>query len=474
MKKMHSKFVGRQKEIRELEKCYNSGKSEFVAVYGRRRVGKTFLIRNVFANNFFFYTSGVINGTMKEELNVFYRSLKESGYEGSSPKTWMEAFDSLWLLLEKARKKERCTLFIDEISSLDTKGSGFLKALDYFWNTKASMQDNVLLIISGSATHWIINKVINDKGGLHNRVTKQIHLRPFTLKEVEEYGEKRNCPWTRLHYVQLYSAIGGIPFYWDKVDFTISVDENMDNMFFSKDGEMAREYQILYRSLFKNPEPYISIIKALAATKEGLDRTELEEKTKIGSGSRLTQFLLDLENCDFISHFCKNGKKNGSIYRLTDFYTIFYMHFSENMNKDGMYWRRNMLSPKVNTWRGLSFELICMTHSEQLLSALHLDTINTNVYTWRKKGGSNGAQIDIVIDRADNMFTLFEVKYTKGQYHLTKDEYMKIVRRMDLFCEDIKDKRKGIQMVLVTTNGTTPSQYDGVFNRSLTADDLFL
>ncbi|MGN0907429.1 MAG: ATP-binding protein [Bullifex sp.] len=475
MRKMDPHFVGRTKEIYELEKCYGSGRSEFVAVYGRRRVGKTFLVRSLFADQFSFYVSGMLNGSFREEIEVFSKALREYGYKDKMPDNWGEAFSCLDELIRSSAADKRCIVYIDEISSFDTPRSGFIKAIEHFWNVKGSMYDNLMLIISGSATHWIINKVINDRGGLHNRVTKQIHLRPFRLFETEEYGKKHNSPWDRLHYIQMYSAIGGVPYYWDKIDFTLSVEENMDNLFFSRDGELAAEYGNLYRSLFRNPGPYMAVIKALSVSRDGLTRKEISETVLMTSGAALTQILQDLENCDFIASYSNGSRVNGCIYRLIDFYSLFHHHFSSLMSKDGYWWRRNMLSSKVNVWYGLSFERICIYHADELVYALHLDSINKELYSWRSRNGQTGAQIDIVIDRADNMITLCEVKYSAGLFHLTKEEYLRIRNRIEAFRTEEHNKvRKGLQMVLVTTNGTSPSKYDSVFSKTLTADSLFV
>lgn len=474
MKRFSANFVGRENEIKELEKCYNSGRSEFLSVYGRRRVGKTFLIRNMFSDEFSFYVSGVINGNLKEELSVFCNALKEYGYNGSLPLNWMDAFSCLDTLIKSKEKEKRCIVFIDEISSFDTPRSNFIRALEYFWNVKGSCYDNLLFIISGSATHWVVNKVINDRGGLHNRVTKQMHIKPFKLKEVEEYGKKYNSSWSRLQYIEMYSVLGGIPFYWDKIDFELTVEENIDNLFFSRDAEMVGEYSNLYRSLFKKPEPYIAVIKALASKGEGLTRKEIIDKSKIQSGAELTQLLTDLENCDFIRSYNRKNKSNNSIYQLIDFFTLFYLNFHPYMKKDGLWWRKNMLAPQINTWYGLSFERICVSHIEELLFALHLDSINTQVYSWRSSRESRGAQIDIVIDRADNIITFCEVKYSRGLYHLTKEEYLKLQNRIEMFQAEEKGKiKKGIQYVLITNYGLSQSQYNSIFSKVITFDSLF-
>ena len=475
MNTFESRFVGREYEIREIKKCYNSGRSEFIALYGRRRVGKTFLIRNLFSKEFSFYVSGVLCGTKKEELYTFYDALIEYGYKGERPKDWSSAFYALNSLIQQKEPNRRCVVFFDEISAFDTPKSGFVKALEHFWNVKGSAYDNLLFIISGSATHWIIDKVINDRGGLHNRVTKQIHLRPFKLKEVEEYGKKNKSPWERIQYLEMYSALGGVPFYWDKIDFSLPVSENIDNLFFNKNAELPSEFLNLYRSLFKKSEPYIDVINILFKNKNGLTRDEIIECLGKTSNSGISRILEDLENCDFIRKYYRSGKKNGAIYQLIDFFSIFYLQFIHKMKKDNFWWRKNMLSPKVNTWYGLSFERVAMEHVDEILYSLHLDSINTEVYSWRSKNDSPRAQIDLVIDRADSMVTLCEAKYSKGEYRLDKDEYLKLENRIEAFRRDELTKtRKGVQLVLITTFGLCPSQYSGIFSKVLTIDDLFV
>ena len=475
MRMLESRFVGRENEIREIEKCYNSGRSEFVAVYGRRRVGKTFLVRSLFSTEFSFYASGILCGTMKDELSVFYDALCEYGYKGKAPKDWIEAFTALNSLIQQKPTNRRCVVFLDEISAFDTPKSGFIKAMEHFWNVKGSGYENLLFFISGSATHWIIDKVINDRGGLHNRVTKQIHLRPFKLREVEQFGKKNNSHWERIQYLEMYSAIGGVPFYWEKIDFTLPVSENIDRLFFAKDAELPSEYSNLYRSLFRNSEPYVDVIDLLFKSKDGMTRDEILKGVKKTSGSVISRILEDLENCDFIRKYSRGGKKNGAIYQLIDYFSMFYLQFSEKMRKDGFWWRKNMLSSQIKTWNGLSFERVAMEHVDEILYSLHLDSINTDVYSWRSKHINPRAQIDLVIDRGDHMVTLCEAKYSKGEYHLDKEEYLKLQNRIESFrSEELGKVHKGIQLVLITTFGLAESQYNSVFSRVLTIDSLFV
>ena len=473
-------MIGRTKEIGLVSKYMKSGKAEFVALYGRRRVGKTFLVTSYFKNKFDFDVTGIIGGRKEEELEAFHVALKRYGYQGKKPKKWMEVFEALRTLLEakmKQRKGKRCVVFFDELPCFDTPKSGFVHALDYFWNSWASRQSSFFLVVCGSATSWIVRNIIDNHGGLHGRITHELHLRPFSLKETELFLKKQKSKWKRISVLQAYMILGGIPYYLSMLDVSQSLTENIDRLFFSEDAELRKEYARLYESLFVHSERYMDVIKVLSNSKKGLTRKEIAEKLSIANNGHLSNLLEDLINCDFIRRYDVAGvrvKSNGSIYQLMDFFSFFYLDFVEGRRrKDPHYWSKILNTPAQNTWYGLAYERVCLSHISQILRVLHLDSVLTECYSWRSKNSEDGAQIDIIIDRADDMINICEVKYSREKYSLTKSEYAKILNRVETFGLET-NTRKGVHVALITTFGIVENKYSDIAQNVVNLNDMFV
>ena len=472
------KLVGREQEIRLLKEYTSSDRPEFVAIYGRRRVGKTFLVNQQFAGKLAFSMTGVLNGTKNEQMEAFIDAMQEySGELFEKPKTWMEAFRILKTFLKKkVALKQRCIVFFDELPSMDTQRSGFVRALGYFWNSWASLQDNLTLIVCGSATSWMIRHIVDDKGGLHDRITHEMHLRPFTLRETELYLESRRFKWDRLSVMQAYMTLGGIPYYLGLLHRDESFATNIDRLFFSEDEEMRREYRRLYSTLFKSPESYTAIVAALSKVRAGLTRNELRKALNKDTSGSLSKKLEDLVNCDIIRKYVvreKDIKKNSAIYQLTDFYSLFYLTFVPKAEAETGYWSNHIGTPEVNTWLGLSFERLCMTHISQIKQAMHLDRIATKCYSWRSKHTTPKAQIDMILERADNIINIFEIKYSEAEYTLDKEENGKLRNRVEAFRKETKAK-EALWPTLITTYGLTNGIHSSTFVTSLTMNELFL
>ena len=363
-------------------------------------------------------------------------------------------------------------IFIDELPCFDADYSGFVKDFGDFWNRMASWYDNIFLIICGSATAWMIRNVIDSKGGLHNRVTHEMHLRPFDLYQTEQYVKARKGKWDRLSILQMYMALGGIPYYFSLVDFSKSPAENIDALFFSQDAELKKEYRRLYKSLYKNPDQYLEIINVLANSRKGMTRKEILTKLKLTSGRMISERLEDLVLCDFISYHSNGGKENSGIYRLVDFYTLFYLTFCKNEITDRAYWRHTINTPVQNTWYGLAFERVCMCHIWQIIQALRLDSMLTKYYSWRSKQSEIGAQIDLVIERADGIIDVCEMKYSRSDYKQDIDDSRNLVNKIDDFVSETKTK-KSVQTVLVTTYGLREGAHADDFQKILTLNHLF-
>ncbi len=470
-------FFGRQEEIAELKRYYESGKPEFIAIYGRRRVGKTFLVDSLFGSEYTFSTSGIIGGTQEEELNAFTEDLRRCGYKGRKPRSWLKAFEALRFLLEqKLVSGRRMVVFIDELPCLATPKSSLVKAVDRFWNTWGSKHAEVFLIVCGSATSWIIRNIIDNKGGLHDRITHEKHLFPFSLSETREYLRQSGFRWTDICVLQAYMILGGIPYYLNLLDRNKSLAENVDLLFFGKEAPLAREFDRLYKSLFNSPDKYKAIIKTLSGSRKGMTRGELAKKLKVNDNGHFGDTLEDLVNCDFIRYYNLKGKivkATGGLYQLVDFYSIFHQTFLTKKVTDVHYWSNTLNTPIQNTWYGLAFERVAMAHIPQILKAIGVDRILTQYYSWRSTDSPQGAQIDLAIDRADGIVNLCEIKYSTGTYVISKEEFLKLNNRSEAFRRETGTK-KGLFITFITTYGLEKNGYSDIANSQVTMDDLFV
>ena len=472
---MDANFVGRKEELKTLREIVKSGKAEFVAVYGRRRVGKTYLIQQFFENSFAFSASGIIDGSKVEELFSFTSSLIKAGYAGPQPKSWLEAFEFLKSTLERQeRHKGRCVIYIDELPCFDTPKSGFVRALGHFWNTWASLRKDVVLIVCGSATSWMINNIIDNHGGLHNRMTRAIYLKQFTLAETESYLKAQQINWPRILVVETYMMLGGIPYYLSLLKKRESLAQNIDRLYFSKNSELGQEYRRLYASLFRSPDAYIRIVEALGKSKQGLTRGEIAEAINVSSSGTLTKQLEDLVNCDIIRcYFTKvkgKVKSNDAYYQLVDLFTLFHLTYSKKLKTDD-YWEQHLNTLVTNAWQGLAFEHVCMAHISQIRHALGLDRIAVEYYSWRSKNTPR-AQVDMIIERADRLINLCEIKYTQGEYTITASEDLKVRNRILAFTQETQTK-SGILTTWITPFGLASNEYASQILYQVTLNDLF-
>lgn len=471
---MDKNFIGRKQEIKMLQDIKDSGRAEFVAVYGRRRVGKTYLIQQFFNNNFAFSATGILEGTREEELFAFTSALISVGYTGHQPKTWLEAFEALKSVLERQSRKGRQVIYIDELPCFDTPKSGFVRALGHFWNTWAALRKDVILIVCGSATSWMIENIVNDHGGLHDRTTHTIYLRQFTLAETESYLKTKRIHWPRQMIVETYMMLGGVPYYLSLLNSQESLAQNIDRLYFHKNSELGQEYQRLYASLFKSPESYIRIVELLGKNKQGITRGEIAANLKISSSGTLSKQLENLEYCDIIRRYVtKVGgkpKTNEAYFQLVDLFTLFHLTFSKKLTTED-YWEQRLNTPVLNTWQGLAFEHVCMVHINQIRHALGLDRIAVEYYSWRSAKVPR-AQVDMIIERADRLINLCEIKYTQSEYTITSDEDLKVRNRTAAFVRETK-ARSGILPTWITPYGLSSNEYSSNVQYQVTMDDLF-
>ena len=469
-------IVGREREKAELKRYSSSGKPEFVAVYGRRRVGKTFLVREYFGDGFLFHFTGTVGGKRLSQLNDFDAAIKLHGGDSSMPsKNWSEAFLKLRTLIENASKGKRQVVFLDELPWLDTKNSDFLPALDYFWNSFASARPELLFIVCGSAASWIIKKLFKNRGGLHNRVTGRIHMSPFTLHECEEYFSRLGVVMNRYQTVESYSVFGGIPFYLGMFDAGLGPLQNIDRILFEENAPLKDEYCDLYRSLFSEPERPLLIVEALARKRYGMTRDELLKATGIPDSGHFSVNLEALEQSDFIVKYTDFTRaSNGSYYRLSDPFTLFWQYFGKEgkESKDEYFWTNKRDDGGRRAWSGYSFEEICLSHIPQIKCKLGISGVSTRVTAWRSREAKPGAQIDLVIDRADGVINLCEIKHTLHPYTITKNDDAALLRKRQAFASETKT-RKALHTTMVTTYGLTQNGYRGAVQSEIAIADLF-
>ena len=471
-----NKLIGRKKELETLKSLLNSNKSEFIAVYGRRRVGKTFLIRSAFNQQFAFQVSALANATLSQQLTNFHIALQKvyPAIERSPTSDWFSAFQQLIAYIESVKETPK-VIFFDELPWFDTQASAFIQALEHFWNSWASARNDIILIVCGSAASWMINKLINNKGGLYNRVTKRIKLAPFSLNECELFLNSKSTVLDRYQIIQLYMAFGGIPFYWDEVMPGKSAAQNINEICFSENGLLRNEFPNLFRSLFNNYQKHEAVINALTQKAKGLSRDEIINSTGLPNAGSTTKILTELEESGFIRKYTPFGKKSrNSLYQLSDFYSLFYQRFIKNSLTINQYnWLTFIDSPKYRVWSGYAFEQVCLHHLPQIKQALGISGVQTSVSAWRSKSKMEGAQIDLVIDRRDQVINLCEMKYSINPFTID-NKYAEELRNKTGVFKSETNTRKSVLLTMITTFGLKSNSYStGLVQNDLKMDILF-
>lgn len=469
------KIIGRIEEQNRLDKCMRSSEAQLIAIYGRRRVGKTYLIKNYYGGRFDFMLTGINNASKDDQLQNFHMELKnQTRQDYPRPKTWLEAFALLREYIESLDESSKHVVFFDEMPWMDTAKSGFLSAFEWFWNGYGSAKHNLVFIVCGSATSWMMENIDNNHGGLYNRLTCRIYMKPFTLKETEDYLKSRNIDWSRYDIVQCYMIMGGIPYYLRLLDSELSFNNNIDNLFFRKRAELWDEYTNLYSALFKNSNQYVNIVEALSKKKSGLTREEIVKETSLANNGILTRLLNDLEYSGFIriNDFWGAKKK---VYQLSDYYTLFYYKFiKDNYGKDEHFWSNTIENASRRTWAGFTFEQVCKDHVDQIKKKLGISGVLSEISTWSKKGDGvdKGTQIDMVIKRRDRVINICECKYYTDEYEIDNDYEMNLRNKVATFTRDnnIKDS---IQLTMITTYGVKKNKHSSIVNNEVTMDDLF-
>ncbi|MDY4498868.1 MAG: ATP-binding protein [Prevotella sp.] len=464
-------IIGRKREIALLDSYMATVKPEFVALYGRRRIGKTFLVKKLYEESFDFYVTGIFDKSKKEQLANFNRQL--NNYSNSFypvVDNWFDAFAQLQHYLTTLKDKKRILLFFDELPWMDTPRSKFIRALELFWNEWASSQNNIKFIVCGSATTWMTSKLLGDKGGLHNRVTRQIKLRPFSLAETEEYLVSLGFRPDRLQTIDAYMCVGGTPFYLNMFNPMFSVTQNIDELFFSEDAPLKKEFPFLFRSLFNDSITYKRIVELLGDKLKGMTRSEIIKSLKLVDNGNITEILDNLCQCDFIRKYSAYGKKQREVmYQLIDLYSLFYIkHVINDNSQDPHKWSNMIDSGSRKAWSGYAFEQVCLLHLPQIKKKLGIDTISTDVCSWQ----NDNAQIDLIIDRRDRIINLCEMKYCDKPFSVTKSYLAKMEQRRECFAE-ATSATKALHLTLIAPYGIANNSQSVKIQSVVNMDDLF-
>ena len=477
---MSQKLIGRKKEQEILLDALQSDKAEMIAVIGRRRVGKTFLIKNTYQQRINFQFTGIQDAPNVEQLQNFTYVLslaKGSAEKISTPSNWVTAFILLIDFLKAQQNDTKQIVFIDELPWLDNRKSGFLRGLSFFWNSWA-VDENIVVVICGSAASWMIQKVVHHTGGLHNRITQFLHLKPFTLRETELFLQHKNIKLNRYQIVQLYMCIGGIPHYLEKIKGGKSAAQIIDDLCFSETGILKQEFNKLYPALFENADKHITVIRALTKKRQGMSRAEIIKTGKLSNGGTITKVLEELAQSGFITFYHPFGKKKKErIYRLTDEYSLFYLQFIEqNIQEGRQTWQYINQTQSYKIWTGYAFESLCIKHLAQIKKSLDIAGVYATSYSFLKKGTSSqqGTQIDLLLDRKDGVINLFEMKFHNKAFTINKSYAQNLKTKMDVF-EETTHTRKQLFWTMVTTFGLQVNEHSlGLVDSVLELDDLFV
>jgi hypothetical protein len=473
-------MIGREAEAAILYGAMQSSSSEMIAITGRRRIGKTYLVKHVCKKQMSFYLTGMQNASKERQLLNFSNKLSEFGKSKKKspdvPASWGEAFQQLTQYLHQTKTAYKKVIFFDELPWLSTKKSGFVEELGYFWNNWASTA-NVVLIVCGSAASWITDNIINQKGSLHNRVTKVIKLDPFTLKETELFLKGKKVTLDKYQVAQIYMAIGGVPYYLNEIEPGETAVQNIGRICFSKTGLLRNEFNNLYAALFEHHENHVAVITALAGKWKGLTRAEIIKLSHFTNGGGLTKVLIELEASAFISKYIPFGKKSReTLYRLTDEYSLFYLKFiKDQTNYKASTWLQISKTSAYTAWSGYAFESLCLKHTENIKHALGISAVFTQESSFISRGDQSkaGIQIDLLIDREDRAITICEMKFSTGLFLLTKDYASKLLQKKETF-RQASGTRKQLFIALVCTYGLQQNAHSlGLVDQVITLQQLF-
>lgn len=469
-------IIGRSEELKTLSSLMVSEKSEFLAIYGRRRIGKTYLINQFFKENpYYLEFTGTNLSSPKQQIQNFKHKLESIfQFKVKEPiPNWSLAFLQLEKKISKLSTKHKKIIFFDELPWFASKKSGFMPALDYFWNSFLSKRNDIILIVCGSAASWMIKNIVNNKGGLHNRLTKQIHLKPFTLSETQKYLHYNKIDLTNSQILEIFMATGGVPHYLNYVKKGQSSVQFINEQFFHPNGELRLEFTRLFQSLFDNYELHMKIVNFLSTHPFGKTQSDILAKLNLKSGGTFSKTLDELEKSGFIIFTPQlNQKKKDGVYRIFDEYCLFYLQWVSPLKShiiDKLFWQKQFGKPKYNSWAGFAFECICLKHSSQIIKALGISGLTVQSYSFHNQK----TQIDLILDRSDRTMNLCEIKYYNSVYKMPSDEASKISNRKNILTDNIKKNRQ-IFVTLITPEKSEKNKYYlGTVDNEINLQDLF-
>lgn len=483
------KIIGRVHEQGVLSRLFKSKKAEFLAIYGRRRVGKTFLIKNYFSKIpcIFFNTTGIQKGSIEEQLEQFSKQVGITFYAGAflgKRNRWWDAFEDLHKAMGQIPPNKKIVLFFDEFPWMVTKRSNLLKVLEYYWNHYWCHDPRIKLIICGSSASWIVDKIVNNKGGLYNRVTWTIRLYPFSLCETKSYLTSLGVKLNSRQILDLYMVLGGIPHYLSKVTPGVSAHQAIDALLFRKDGALVSEFERLFASLFQEGDAYINIVQIIAKHRYGINQAQLIKEAKLSEGGSALRKLKELEEAGFISSFLPYGhQEKGVYYKVIDEFTLFYLYWVQSRlgsirhHTSSNYWVSKAQSPSWKSWSGYSFEAVCNKHLAQIRKALDIHP-GADTGSWRfvSKSGTNknGTQIDLLFDRPDNTITLCEIKHSDKPFLIDKSYAKELEEKIEIYQQQTRTPKQ-ILIAMVTSNDLKESTYSRkMISNSTSLEDLFI
>ena len=476
---MDREFIGREREIENLTQCMESKQAQLIVVYGRRRVGKTFLIEKFFEDDFAFTFTGAYNQPKSVQLMNFSDEIRfQTGANMAVPQTWREAFICLRTYLSGLDNKKKQVVFFDEMPWMDTRKSDFLPTFEWFWNGWGSKQKNLVFVICGSATSWMMENIADNKGGLFNRQTCRIYLEPFNLSETEKFLKIKDINWSRMDMAECYMIMGGMPYYLNLLSPSMDFRQNIDELFFKKKSRLWDEFNHLYHTLFSNGDLYMEMVELLSKKKSGMTRSEIDAQIPINSSNTINKILGNLVSSGFVKVYSYYGyKKKEEVYQLCDYYSLFYFKFiKDNYGKDEKFWSKSYENSIINTWRGYSFELLCKDHIRQIKRAIGIEGVVSNEYNWfsqkEKKKSERGAQIDLVIDRRDMTVNICDMKFSRNEFEIDIDYDENLRNKIDAFRREAESK-KTLLLTMVTTWGVKKNKYSSIVSKQVVLDDLF-
>ena len=474
-------LIGREQECDRLSKCLEEERAQLIIVYGRRRVGKTYLISQFFSGRFDFKLTGVFKAPKETQLQNFILEMnRQTKSDQQKPENWTKAFEMLRSYISSKPEHEKCIVFFDEMPWMDSSRSDFLPAFEYFWNDYGCTRNNLVFIVCGSATSWMTTHIAKNKGGLFLRQTCSLYLNPFTLYETELYLKSRGIEWSKYDITECYMVMGGIPYYLSLLRNDLSLNENIDNLFFRKRAELWAEFDHLYNTLFSNGEQYVRIVDVLSRKKSGMTRSELSEKAKVPSNGDLSRILNDLVNSGFVRIMMYFGKKKKEAkYQLADYYSQFYFRFvRDNPGRDENFWSNMLDNPSRRAWEGLTFEQVCLDHIPQIKRKLGISGVLSEESSWVVKADPSGtqmtgAQIDLLIDRRDHVINICEDKFSTRPYEITKEDELQLRNKVEAF-RISTGMTKTIQLTMITTFGIKKNKYSNLISNQVVLEDLFM